>query len=450
VTSFLKQDRLVHTSEIKMIIYSFAALILVGAFILWLPLAHNGEMRFIDALFTSVSAVCVTGLVVKETGADFTLFGQGIIMLLIQIGGLGYMTAVTFLAIMRHRKLDHRDRLILRESLNYSGMEGLVHFVKVVFLSIFTIELIGFVVLSLRFWMDMSFGKAIWYGLFHTISAFNNAGFSLFSDSLMRYRSDLVINLSIPVLIILGGLGYLVLIELYYYKKHEILRLSTHTKIVLFMSALLLVLGVVLLLTLEQNGAFTSMPWYEKLLSAWFTSVNYRTAGFSTVDLSTLTDASLFFSTFFMMIGGAPGGTAGGIKLTAVALALVGVWYTLRGETNAHIFRRTIPMYQINKAYAIIFIATLYVTLSAILLSEVERLPFLPTLFEVCSAFSTVGVSIGNGEVLSYSARFGDLGKLNIILLMFLGRIGVFAFTVAIVYKTMHSRIKYTEGKIIL
>jgi len=449
VTSFLKQDA-VHTTEIKMIIYSFGTLILVGAFILWLPWAHRGEMRFIDALFTSVSAVCVTGLIVKETGADFTLFGQGTIMVLIQIGGLGYMTAVTFLAIMRHRKLGHRDRLILRESLNYSGMEGLVHFVKIVFLSIFAIEMIGFVVLSLRFWADMPLDQALWYGLFHAISAFNNAGFSLFCDSLMGYRTDPVINLSIPLLIILGGLGYLVLIELYYYRKREILRLSTHTKIVLFMSVVLLVFGVVLLMTLEHNNAFLEMPWYEKLMAAWFTSVNYRTAGFNTFDLSTLTDASLFFSTFFMMIGGAPGGTAGGIKLTAVALALLGVWYTLRGETNAHIFRRTIPMYQVNKAYAIIFIATLYVTVSAILLSEVERLPFLPTLFEVCSAFSTVGVSIGNGEVLSYSARFGDLGKLNIIMLMFLGRIGVFAFTVAIVYKSTHSRIKYTEGKVVL
>ncbi len=449
MTSFLKQDA-VHTTEIKMIIYSFGTLILVGAFILWLPWAHHGEMRFIDALFTSVSAVCVTGLVVKETGTHFTLFGQGTIMVLIQIGGLGYMTAVTFLAIMRHQKLGYRDRLILQESLNYSGMEGLVHFVKIVFLSIFSIELIGFIVLSLRFWVDMPLHQALWYGLFHAISAFNNAGFSLFCDSLIRYRSDVVINLSIPILVILGGLGYLVLIELYYYKKHEILRLSTHTKIVLSMSVLLLFFGVVLLLTLEQNNAFSSMPWYDKLLSAWFTSVNYRTAGFNTLDLSTLTDASLFFSTFFMMIGGAPGGTAGGIKLTAVALALLGMWHTLRGETNVHIFRRTIPMYQINKAYAIIFIASFYVTVSAILLSEVERLPFLPTLFEVCSAFSTVGVSIGDGQLLSYSARFGDLGKLNIIMLMFLGRIGVFAFTVAIVHKATQSRIKYTEGKVIL
>ncbi|MBN2896773.1 MAG: potassium transporter [Campylobacterales bacterium] len=439
-----------HTQEIKMIMISFAVLILIGMVLLKLPLAHNGELRWIDALFTSVSSVCVTGLVVKNTGADFTMFGQGVIMMLIQIGGLGYMTAVTFLAVIRRQKLDHRDRLILRESLNYSGMEGLIRFVKIVFGSILLIELIGFLVLSLRFYADMPLDDALWFGLFHAISAFNNAGFSLFSDSMMGYRGDLTINLTLPLLIILGGLGYLVLIELYYYRRREILRLSTHTKIVLSMSAALLLLGVLLLLSLEWSGALSQMHWGEKIAAAWFASVNFRTAGFNTIDFSTLSDASLFFSTFFMMIGGAPGGTAGGIKLTAVALALLGVWYTLRGESNAHIFRRTVSAYQINKAYAIIFIATLYVTASAILLSEIERLPFLPMLFEVCSAFSTVGVSVGNGDVLSYSARFSDVGKLNIIILMFLGRIGVFAFTVAIVHKATQSRIKYIEGKVIL
>ncbi len=440
----------IHTQEIKVIMVSFAVLILIGAILLMLPISHNGSLRWIDALFTSVSSVCVTGLIVKETGADFTTFGQGVIMMLIQIGGLGYMTAITFMTVIRRQKLDHRDRLILQESLNYSGMEGLIRFVKIVFGSIFVIELIGFIVLSVRFFVDMPLDDALWFGLFHAISAFNNAGFSLFSDSMMGYRSDVTINLTIPLLIILGGLGYLVLIELYYYRRREILRLSTHTKIVLVMSVALLLLGVLLLLSLEWNGALGQMHWSEKITAAWFTSVNFRTAGFNTVDLSSFSDASLFFSTFFMMVGGAPGGTAGGIKLTAVALALIGVWYTMRGESNAHIFKRTIPAYQINKSYAIIFIATFYVTASAILLSEIERLPFLPMLFEVCSAFSTVGVSMGNGDVLSYSARFSDIGKLNIIILMFLGRIGVFAFTVAIVHKATQSRIKYIEGKVII
>jgi len=405
-----------------------------------------------DALFTSTSAVCVTGLIVKDTPVDFTSFGHLIILLLIQIGGLGYMTAVSFLAVMRRQKIGHRDRLILQESLNYPGMDGLVRFLKIVFSTIFTIEVIGMIVLTLRFWVDMPLNQAAWFGVFHAVSAFNNAGFSLFSDNLMGYRGDFVINVTIPVLIILGGLGYLVLLELYHYHRGRVLRLSTHTKLVLIMSAILIVLGMAILLSMEWNNpkSFGPMSTYEKILAAWFASVNYRTAGFNTIDFSTLTDSNLFFGTFFMMTGGSPGGTAGGIKTTAVALALIGVWYTLRGDTHAHIFRRSLSPYQINKAYAFIFIASIYVVVSTIILSEVERLPFLRILFETTSAFGTVGVSTGNGGVLSYSALFSDWGKLNIIILMLMGRVGVFAFTIVIVGKAAESRIKYAEGKVVI
>ncbi|MDD5716207.1 MAG: TrkH family potassium uptake protein [Sulfuricurvum sp.] len=425
-------------------------LILFGTLLLLFPFSHNGDLRFIDALFTSTSAVCVTGLIVKDTPIDFTPIGQVIIMLLIQIGGLGYMTAVTFLAVVRRQKIGHRDRLILQESLNYPGMDGLVRFLKIVFTSIFVIEVIGMIILTLRFWIDMPIEKAAWFGIFHAVSAFNNAGFSLFSDNMMGYQNDWIINITIPILIILGGLGYLVLLELYNYRRGQLIRISTHTRIVLIMSTVLILLGMVLLLSLEWNNAFKSMQWEEKLLAAWFASVNYRTAGFNTIDLSTLSDANLFFSTFFMMTGGSPGGTAGGIKTTALALALIGVWYTLRGDTNAHIFRRSISPYQINKAYTIIFIASFYVMISTIALSEVERLPFLRILFETTSAFGTTGLSTGNGGVLSYSALFSDWGKANIIILMFMGRIGVFAFTVVIVGKAAQSRIKYAEGKVVL
>lgn len=435
-----------------MILLSFIALIVFGALILSLPFAHNGELRFMDAVFTSTSAVCVTGLIVKDTAVDFTAFGQVVILVLIQIGGLGYMTAVTFLAVMRRQKLGHRDRLILQESLNYPGMDGLVRFLKIVFSTIFIIELVGIVVLTLRFWVDMPLDRAAWFGIFHAVSAFNNAGFSLFSDNLMGYRGDFIINLTIPLLIIIGGVGYLVLLELYHYHRGRVLRLSTHTKIVLIMSALLIVLGMALLLSMEWNNpkSFGPMSTYEKILAAWFASVNYRTAGFNTIDFSTLTDSNLFFATFFMMTGGSPGGTAGGIKTTAVALALIGVWYTLRGDTNAHIFRRSLSPYQINKAYAFIFIASIYVVISTIILSEVERLPFLRILFETTSAFGTVGVSTGNGGVLSYSALFSDWGKLNIIILMLMGRVGVFAFTIVLVGKAAESRIKYAEGKVVI
>ena len=242
----------------------------------------------------------MTGLIVKDTPVDFTSFGQAIILALIQLGGLGYMTAVTFLAVMRKQKIGHRDRLILKESLNHPGLDGLVRFLKIVFASIIIIEAVGMLILTLRFWADMSFAKALWFGAFHAISAFNNAGFSLFSDNMMGYRGDLIINLTIPFLIILGGLGYVVLLEIYNFRRSRIVRISTHTKIVLWMSGILILLGMFLLLSLEWNNpkSFGSLSTYEKVLAAWFASVNYRTAGFNSIDFSTLTDSNLFFVTF--------------------------------------------------------------------------------------------------------------------------------------------------------
>jgi len=431
---------------------SFVSLIVVGAMLLMLPFAHHGHLSFIDAIFTATSAVCVTGLIVKDTALDFTPFGHVIILTLIQIGGLGYMTAVTFFALMRGKKLGQRDRLILKESLNYPGMDGIFRFLKIVFASIIIIEVTGTIILTLRFWSDMPLDNALWFGFFHSISAFNNAGFSLFSTNLMDYRRDLTINITIPLLIILGGLGYLVLLELYNYRRQSLMRLSTHTKIVLWTTGFLILSSMAIILSLEWTNpkSLGSMDVYEKILSAWFAAVNYRTAGFNTIDFSTFNDSDLFFGTIFMVIGGSPGGTAGGIKTTAFALAIIGVWFTLRGEGNPHVFRRSLSLYQINKAYAIIFIASFYILISTVILNESEHLHFVRTLFETCSAFATVGVSTGNGGVLSYSALFSDLGKLNIIFLMLMGRVGVFAFTIVLVGKAIQSRIKYAEGKVII
>jgi trk system potassium uptake protein TrkH len=398
------------------------AAISTGAFLLLLPISHNGTLGIIDALFTSTSATCVTGLIVKDTSNDFTIFGQFVILLLIQIGGIGYMTAVTFFFVAAKQKINYRDRLALKESLSYPGMSGLVRFLKIVFASIVIIEFVGFIVLSVRFSFDMPLKEALWFGLFHSVSAFNNAGFSLFNDNLMRYSTDLTINLTIPLLIILGGLGYMVILEIYNYSKDKVSRLSTHTKIVLWMYVIIIMLGMLLLLSLEWNNALKDFAWYDKILASWFASVNYRTAGFNTIDLSKLTDSNLFFGTFF----------------------------TLKGSKNVHIFHRHIPTYQINKSFAIIFVASIYIVISTIILSESEKLSFIRTLFETCSAFGTVGISTGNGGVLSYSALFSDIGKINIMLLMLMGRIGVFAFTVAIIGKVTQSRIKYAEGRIII
>ncbi|OHE07843.1 MAG: potassium transporter, partial [Sulfurimonas sp. RIFCSPLOWO2_12_FULL_36_74] len=325
-------------------------------------------------------------------------------------------------------------------------------FLKIVFASIVIIELVGAVILTLRFLVDMPLDDAVWFGLFHSVSAFNNAGFSLFSDNMMGFRSDLVINITIPLLIIIGGLGYLVLLELYNYRKKSLTRISTHTKLVLWTSAILILASMSIILSLEWDNpkSLGAMGTFEKFIAAWFASVNYRTAGFNSIDFSTFNESDLFFGTIFMIVGGSPGGTAGGIKTTVLALAVIGVWFTLRGQNNPHIFRRSLVPYQINKAYAIIFVASFYILISTVVLNESENLHFVRTLFETCSAFATVGVSTGNGGVLSYSALFSDVGKLNIILLMLMGRIGVFAFTIVIVGKAVQTRIKYAEGKVII
>lgn len=448
----IAKDLTIQTRELSLIVYSFVALITIGALMLMLPFSHNGELSLIDAFFTSTSAVCVTGLIVKNTPVDFTLFGQVVILLLIQIGGLGYMTAATFLAVMRRKKLGYRDRLILKESLNYPGMTGLVRFLKTVFGTILIIEVIGAAVLMLRFSSDMDLAHAAWAGVFHAVSAFNNAGFSTFETNLMGYRADWIVNVTVMAEIVLGGIGYLVISELYYFRRAQVTRISTHTKIVLLTTAVLIAGGVAMMLSLEWTNpkSLGGMPWDEKFLAALFASVNYRTAGFNSIDLSALTDADMFFSTILMVVGGSPGGTAGGVKTTALALAIIGIWYTLRGEQSPHVFRRSIDPVLINRSYAAIFIASFYVLVSTAAISEIERLPFIRTLYEVCSAFGTVGVSTGNGGVLSYSALFSNAGKINIIILMLIGRIGVLAFTVVLVGKAVQSRIKYAEGKIVL
>lgn len=448
----MRKDLPLQTRQISLIILSFLSLIFIGTFLLLLPISHVGPLSLVDACFTSTSAVCVTGLIVKNTPVDFTPFGHVIILVLIQLGGIGYMATATFLAVLGGKKIGYKDRLILKESLNYPGMSGLIRFLKIVFGTIIIIEVLGALVLTLFFWERLPFDQALWSGVFHAVSAFNNAGFSLFEDNLMSWRAHWGVNIVVMLEIIIGGIGYLVILELYYFRRHQVTRISTHTKLVLLTSAILIMMGLFTLLTLEWNNprSFGAMPWDEKFLTALFLSVNYRTAGFNSIDLSTLTDANLFFSTFYMMVGGSPGGTAGGMKTTVLALAVIGVWYTLRGQDRFHIFRRSISQSLVNRAYAVIFVATFYVGASTVILTEVDHLDFLRTLFEVCSAFGTVGLSTGDGGILSYSALFSDAGKVNIILLMFMGRVGVFAFTVFILGKVVESRIKYGEGKVVL
>ncbi len=437
---------------IKTIFLGYIFIVLLGALLLSLPISTIGELSFIDALFTSASATCVTGLIVTSTSENFTFFGEFIILLLIQIGGIGYMTLVTLFFLFLKDDLQIEEKRAIKESLDLPDMKATSSFIKKVFLFVLLIETLGAILLTFRFSSDFEWDDALWYGIFHSISAFNNAGFSLFTDSLMGYKGDGIILSTLMILIILGGIGYFVLIEIAN-QKRKFHTFSIHTKIMLYGTLFLIVFGLLLFLSIEWNNpkTFGNFTEYEKILNGLFLSVNFRTSGFNSIDFAGLKDSSLFFSTFFMMIGAGIGGTAGGIKITTFAILLVAVVYTLRQDNQEpNIFKRTIEQKLINKAIAIIISASLLVLIATLLLVETQNLPFMKILFEVVSAFATVGVSTGNGDILSFSANFDDFGKSVIILLMLAGRIGVFAFGFIIVGKAKTKHIKYPKGRILI
>ncbi|MEW6543307.1 MAG: TrkH family potassium uptake protein [Nitrospirota bacterium] len=430
------------------------AVILVGALLLMLPFATvpGAHLRFIDAVFTATSAVCVTGLVVLDTPKDFTTFGQVVIMLLIQLGGLGYSTMATLLLLAIGQRIGLRERMQMAEALSTIDLEGLVRFVKVIVLLTVSVEGIGALLLAVRFWADMDPASALYFGLFHSISAFNNAGFSLFSDSLIRYRSDLTVNLVVTTLIILGGIGFLVFRDVLDNLKGSRFRLQTHTKLAGLVTIILLVVGTVGIWTLELGNArtFGSLPPGEQGLVSYFHSVSARTAGFNTVDLSGMRDATLYFVILLMAIGGSPGSSAGGIKTTAFGIVCLSTWSILRQREDVEVFHRRIPHDLVVRATCLAILAMGTVTLFTLLLAHVEGRSFLALMFEVTSAIGTVGLSVGDGGVRSLSALFTDLGKTVIIATMLLGRFGPLIVGLFAIRTSAQIRYRLPESKVVI
>jgi trk system potassium uptake protein TrkH len=436
---------------VKSIFLGYLFIIFLGAVLLSLPISHIGELDFIDALFTSASATSVTGLIVISTAETFTFVGEFIILALIQMGGIGYMSLVIIFFLSFNQKLNIDEKRAMKQSLDLPTLH-VGAFAKKILAFVLFIEFVGAIILTFRFLDNYEFSKAVWFGLFHSISAFNNAGFSLFSDVLIGYQSDTIVLLTICFLIILGGLGYFVLIEIYENRRFS-KRFTIHTRIMLYGTIILIVFGMLLFLSIEWNNpkTFGNLSFYDKILNAFFLSVNFRTAGFNSIDLASLKDSSLFFSTLFMMTGAGQGSTAGGIKITTVAILIITVIYILK-ESNQQpsIFKRTIEQKVINKALAIIISSSFFVLFAVLILVETQNLPFMNILFEVVSAFATVGVSTGNGDILSLSQQFDTFGKIVIIILMVAGRLGVFAFGIILVGKAKTKHFKYPVGKIII
>lgn len=435
----------------QVLVIGFVSFILIGALLLMLPLANTKGCSFVDALFTSTSAVCVTGLIVKDTPNDFTLFGQIVILILIQLGGLGYMTSATIIFLMVGRKIGIGDRLIMKEALNVISVEGIVKFTKGVLAFSLFFELAGALVLTIRFLRDFELRDSFLYGLFHSVSAFNNAGFSLFSDNLVRYRGDIVVNLVITTLIIIGGIGFVVISDLYRFQRREVARLTQHTKIVLVTTATLILLGAALIYSFEISNFHTlkSMPLKEKVLASYFAAVTPRTAGFNTLDYSLLKTETLFLAIILMFIGASPGSTGGGVKTSTFAIVIASLCATMRGLRDVVLFKRRVPSDVVSRSFLVITLAGIFCTVCTLYIIRTQDIKYLDAMFEVTSAFGTVGLSVGDGGVRSLSALFTDAGKLIMSLAMFVGRLGPLTLAVAIV-KHKDERFRYPEGKVII
>ncbi len=446
-------------SPAQALMFSYALAILVGAVLLATPLAANGEpLSFLDALFTATSAQCVTGLVVVDTGARLSLFGQSVVLLLIQIGGLGITTFSVYLFIYLRVGVSARGRWIINETLMHTPISSWRELINDIVIMTFIIEAAGTALLSVTFIPQHGFWSGLYYALFHSVSAFCNAGFSLLPDNLVGFRGDTLVNVTVMALIILGGIGFLVIRELLQVGRirarqaKQKVKLSLHSKIVLMTTVLLIIFGAVMIGGLEVRGALAGMPLMEGVWTALFQSVTARTAGFNTIDLNLLSAPTLFLMIFLMFIGASPGSAGGGVKTTSLALFFAIFYCRLKGSPHTNLFRRTIPADVITKALTLVILASILIGLALFGLLVVQapdmahenKREFLGYLFETFSAFGTVGLSIGA------TAKLNMLGKWIIILLMFAGRVGLLTVAFAIAGRTRRHAAQYAEENIMI
>lgn len=436
-------------NAVQILSIGFFILILIGGIILSLPISSaSGEStNLLDSIFTSTSAVCVTGLITLDTGTHFSVFGQVIIITLIEIGGLGFMSFATMIALILGKKITLKDRLIMQEALNAFSIQGMVKMVKYVIKFTLLIQLIGAIILSTQFIPEFGLKKGIGFSLFHSISAFCNAGFDLFGhfSSLVNHNTNSVILITISSLIIIGGLGFTVWIEIYNYRKTR--RLSLHSKLVLLITIFLLVLGTILFLVLEYNNSNTiaQMGIKDKLLNSYFSSATARTAGFNSVDTNGTTNGGKLLTVLLMFIGGSPGSTAGGIKTVTFGVIILAVVAVIKGREEPEIFKRSLSKELVYRSFAILVIAlTLVLTVSMVLSITLPNEKFIDLLYEVTSAFGTVGITTG------VTQRLTVVGKVIIMITMYLGRLGPLTFAFAITKRKKKQGIRYPKGKILI
>lgn len=438
----------------RIFILSFALVILIGTLLLRMPFAAGGGcLSFVDALFSSASAVCVTGLAVVDIGKDLSLTGQIVTLVLFQIGGLGIITFSVVVFGLMGRGISFKGREIMQSTFLHTPRRDFIVIVKGVLLITFICEALGTALLFIRFSRDFPLAVAFFHALYGSVSAFNNCGYSLFSDSLSSYRGDWLVNLTVMGLIVLGGIGFIVQYEVIGRLRGFQKRLSLHTKLVLLTTFVLIVVGGGVFYLFEADQILKGVPRSTQFLDSFFQSITARTAGFNTVDIGKLTNPTILLIIILMFIGASPGSTGGGIKTTSFTLLLLVIWNRMKGRYHVNVFNRRIPREIIGRTIAIIFASGFSVVLitSVLLLfaagdaihPEQSRHFFVEYLFETVSAFGTVGLSMG------ITPKLNDIQKLAIILMMFAGRVGPLAL--AFSWFTAGKReIKYAEESVMV
>ncbi len=439
-------------NTMRVTVVTFLAIILVGALLLLLPVSSRDGQSCgpMTALFTATSATCVTGLILADSWSQWSGFGQMVLLLLIQIGGLGFMSFVCIFLVLLRRRMGMRQRMILVQSLNLQSSEGLMSLMKRVLLGTLLIEGSGAVILTFRFCFDFPFPQALWRGVFHSVSAFCNAGFDLMGvlepfGSMTAYADDPVIILTLSALISLGGLGFFVWDDVLRARKFS--RMTVYTRLVLLGSLTLVLGGMLSFLLLEWNNPETldGMPFGEKLLAALFQSVTLRTAGFNSIDQAALSDSGKLISCLLMLVGGSSGSTAGGIKTVTVTLLLLAVLNAFRGRERVVVWGRRIQDRQVFSALSVALMVAALAAAGGIVLAVSNGLPILDCLFETCSAIATVGVTTG------ITTQVNLLSQILLMCYMFFGRVGVMTISLAFLLReNAEDRIEYPETQLMI
>lgn len=437
---------------IQILALGMLGFIALGTILLMLPISSSTRevTSFINALFTATSAACVTGLTVVDTGTHWSLFGEIVIILLVQIGGIGFMTFSTLIVVLLGKKVSLKERLIVMEAYNAFNIQGLVKLVLYVIGITFAIEGVGAAILTTQFMQEYTLGKSIYYGIFHSISAFCNGGFDLFGDFMgyTGYVTNTIVSSVIGILIVIGGLGFYVITEIINHNHKKKRRYSLHTRVVIIMTFTLIIVGTILFFILEYNNPKTmgNLPLSHKVTASIFASITPRSGGISTVSKADMTSASQFLTVVLMFIGASPGSTGGGIKTTTLMILISTISSVVRGREDVEIFRKRISTNLVYRAVSITLINFLIISFVTIVLAVTQKGTFMQFLYEATSAFGTVGLSLGITPSLTL------YGKIAIILSMYIGRVGALSLVFAFAYKHKVSKnsIRYPEDKIIV